>query len=148
MRKMLESDLDQVEELEKELFSSPWSAKDFLYELQENPFADLIVIEENGRIAAYCDLWILFEQAQIATIGVARSFQHQGYGQQMMDWITETALEKGCENISLEVRVSNRRARRLYFKNGYSIVNMRKDYYEDNHEDAYLMVKPLGGREE
>ena len=55
------------------------------------------------------------------------------------------AIAKECDTMSLEVRVSNDKAIALYKKNGFITVNTRKGYYQDNHEDAYLMVKPLGG---
>ena len=63
----------------------------------------------------------------------------------MMNYIVEQAELNGCENVSLEVRVSNDKAIKLYEKNGFININTRKNYYDDNHEDAYLMVKPLGG---
>ncbi len=145
IRKMTEADLDRILELEHELFRSPWTREAYLYELNENPFANLYVIEEDGKIAAYCDWWVIYEQAQIATIGTAKEFQRKGYGQKMIDLIRNDALEKGCEFITLEVRVSNLPAQSLYEKNGFMIANIRKDYYTDNHEDAYLMICPAGG---
>ncbi len=145
MRKMEAGDLEEVAELEKILFTSYWKKSDFEYELQQNPYAVLKVIEIDGKIAAYCDLWILFDQAQIATIGVAEEYQHQGLGQQLMASMIFDAIAKECDTMSLEVRVSNDKAIALYKKNGFITVNTRKGYYQDNHEDAYLMVKPLGG---
>ena len=145
MRKMEAGDLEEVAELEKILFKSYWKKSDFEYELQQNPYAVLKVIEIDGKIAAYCDLWILFDQAQIATIGVAEEYQHQGLGQQLMASMIFDAIAKECDTMSLEVRVSNDKAIALYKKNGFITVNTRKGYYQDNHEDAYLMVKPLGG---
>ena len=145
MRKMEAGDLEEVAELEKILFTSYWKKSDFEYELQQNPYAVLKVIEIDGKIAAYCDRWILFDQAQIATIGVAEEYQHQGLGQQLMASMIFDAIAKECDTMSLEVRVSNDKAIALYKKNGFITVNTRKGYYQDNHEDAYLMVKPLGG---
>ena len=65
-----------------------------------------------------------------------------------MDKIISVANESKCENITLEVRVSNVAAISLYKKYGFIIANIRKSYYSDNHEDAYLMIKPLGGNYE
>ena len=62
-----------------------------------------------------------------------------------MDHLINCAAEKGCEMISLEVRVSNAPALTCYKKYGFEIINIRKSYYQDNHEDAYLMMKPIGG---
>ncbi|MBE6122758.1 MAG: ribosomal-protein-alanine N-acetyltransferase [Erysipelotrichaceae bacterium] len=145
IRKMTEGDLDEIDRLEKELFSSPWPREEYIYELKQNPFSNLIVIEEDGEIAAYCDWWIIYEQAQIATIGVREKSRRKGYGQMMIDEIVKDADAHGCDFLSLEVRVSNTPAIRLYEKNGFIQANIRKNYYEDNHEDAYLMIRPLGG---
>lgn len=148
IRKMIEKDLTVIDTLEKELFTSPWPIKEYLYELNENPFANVYVLEEDGEIVGYFDYWILYEQAQIATIGTKKSHQSQGYGQKMLEFIIEQANQNKCEVLSLEVRISNEKAIRLYEKNGFIKVNVRKNYYTDNGEDAYLMVKPLGGEED
>ncbi len=145
IRTLEEKDLEQVLAIEQSVFTSPWPMREFLYELHENPFSNLIVIEEEGTIVGYCDYWILYEQAQIADIAVMTSYQQKGFAQQLMDYVVRMVEEQGCENISLEVRVSNTKAIRFYEKNGFITVNTRKDYYPDTHEDAYLMVKPLGG---
>ncbi len=145
IRTLEEKDLEQVLAIEQSVFTSPWPMREFLYELHENPFSNLIVMEEEGTIVGYCDYWILYEQAQIADIAVMTTYQRKGFAQQLMDYVVRMVEEQGCENISLEVRVSNTKAIRFYEKNGFITVNTRKDYYPDTHEDAYLMVKPLGG---
>lgn len=147
IRKMCEEDLTQIMALENDLFSSPWPKKEYLYEMHENPFSNLYVLEEDGEIIGYYDYWVLYDQAQIATIGVKKNKQRLGYAQKMMDEITSACAKKGCETLSLEVRVSNTPAISFYEKNGFITVNVRKNYYEDNHEDAYLMVKALEGVE-
>jgi len=147
IREMREEDLPLILKMEEELFpSSPWNEEQFLYEMHENPFANLIVLEEEDKIAGYADYWITYEMAQIADIGVGKEFQGKGYGQMMMDEIVRKAVEAECENISLEVRVSNVPALGLYEKNGFIHAAVRKGYY-DNGEDAYLLVKPIGGLE-
>lgn len=144
---MEKDDLEQIIDLEKELFpSSPWSMKEFVSELDQNPFAELYVLEENGVIIGYCDLWITYEQAQIANIAVSGEYGHHGFGSEMMDHCIERAQECGCENVSLEVRTSNVKALGLYEKYGFIKVALRKNYYEDG-EDAYLMIRPVGGIE-
>ena len=60
-----------------------------------------------------------------------------------MKKMIEESLAHQCLNMSLEVRVSNDKAISLYRKYGFETVALRKNYYEDNHEDAYLMIKQL-----
>ena len=129
--------------MEQELFLSPWPESAFVYELNGNPFSNLYVLEEEGILIGYVDWWILYDRAEIATIGVLEPYRCSGHAQEMIDLVVRDALEKGCENVSLEVRVSNTPAIRLYEKNGFIQVNVRKNYYDDNGEDAWLMVKPL-----
>ncbi|MDD5881852.1 ribosomal protein S18-alanine N-acetyltransferase [Stecheria intestinalis] len=143
-----DQDLDRIAELENVLFAdSPWPWKEFEHELHENPFAILLVDEEEGRVVGYLDYWILYEQAQVATIGVDPEYQNRGIGSALLSYAEKDAADQGCETFSLEVRVSNAPARHLYEKHGFIQVNIRKGYYE-NGEDAYLMVKPIGGQKD
>lgn len=143
-----DQDLDRIAELENVLFAdSPWPWKEFEHELHENPFAILLVDEEEGRVVGYLDYWILYEQAQVATIGVDPEYQNRGIGSALLSYAEKDAADQGCETFSLEVRVSNAPAMHLYEKHGFIQVNIRKGYYE-NGEDAYLMVKPIGGQKD
>ncbi len=143
-----EKDIDRIAELENLLFAdSPWPRREFVHELYENPFAVLLAEEEDGRVVGYLDYWILYEQAQIATIGVDPEYQNRGIAGAMLSYAERDAADKGCETFSLEVRVSNAPAKHLYEKHGFIQVNIRKGYYE-NGEDAYLMVKPIGGQKD
>ena len=143
IRKMSVEDLRVVEEMEHILFSSPWSYEDFLYELNENAFSHNFVVEDHNEIVGYVGLWIMYDQSQITTIGVHPSYQRKGIGSMMMKKMIEESLAHQCLNMSLEVRVSNDKAISLYKKYGFETVALRKNYYEDNHEDAYLMIKQL-----
>ena len=147
IRMMEEKDLDRIAELEDQVFpADPWQKKNFLYEMNDNPYARLFVFEENGTVLGYADLWIMFEQAQIANLAAAREAQGRGIGRALMNRCLAEAEAEGCEVISLEVRVSNERAISLYSKSGFIKAAVRKGYYE-NGEDAYLMIKPLGGNQ-
>lgn len=138
-------DTDEVERIESDLFTSPWKKNDFLRELTQNEFAHYYVIEDENRVIGYCGFWTLYEQSQITTIGVAKEYQGKGYSKILLDKIIEVSIENGCETCSLEVRVSNYVAQELYKKYEFITVNTRKSYYADNNEDAYLMIKAIGG---
>ncbi|MCI5773188.1 MAG: ribosomal protein S18-alanine N-acetyltransferase [Erysipelotrichaceae bacterium] len=145
IRKMTKDDLMTICKLEAKLFTPPWQMKDFLYELTENPYSQYFVYIIDDQVVGYIGLWLIFEQAQITTLGVDEAFQKQGIGSKLLDHAIMQANEALCEIMSLEVRVSNHKAIGLYEKKGFETVNIRKGYYQDNHEDAYLMIKPLGG---
>lgn len=145
IRKMSVTDIDVVLKLEDELFTSKWTQEQFEYELTENEFSKLFVMIENEEIIGYFGEWILFDQAQITTIGVSKKHQGKGYSKLMMQRMIEEACNSNCETISLEVRVSNVKAINLYHKFGFETINIRKNYYQDNNEDAFLMMKAIGG---
>lgn len=141
MQRMEVVDLDRIIELEIQCFKSPWSMSDFLYELQENPFAYYVVLKEKEAIGAYLGIWIDENRAQITTIGVDPMQRGKGFAKMLMEHMIEVCRTKGVKTYSLEVRVSNKAAISLYEKYGFKQVGLRKAYYQDNHEDAYLMVK-------
>lgn len=142
---MSEADLPQILQLEQRCFpESPWPEAEYLYELNENPFSCLRVLEEDGRIVGYIDWWILYDKAQLANIAVDPDFRGRGYARAMLEECIRDANAKGCETLSLEARVSNVPALALYHSYGFIDAAIRKNYYE-NGEDAILMVLPLGG---
>lgn len=145
IRLMEINDLEVILELEQQLFTSAWQEEDFIYELKANPFSYNYVLEENNEIIGYAGLWITYEQAQITTIGVRKESQRKGYASLLMNHLLEVVRSKNCEQFSLEVRVSNESAIKLYEKFGFKNVGIRKNYYQDNFEDAYLMVREMEG---
>lgn len=140
IRKMTEHDLDAVLLLEEELFSAPWNREHFLFELYENPFSLCLIGEVDNQVVAAGCAWIIYERAEISTVGVRKDYQRKGYAKQMLNMIHQTAAQHGVHHIFLEVRVSNRPAIALYESFGYRVTKVRKNYYSDNHEDAYEMV--------
>lgn len=145
IRLMEINDLNVILELEHQLFTSAWNEEDFIYEIKANPFSYNYVLEDDGKIVGYAGLWITYEQAQITTIGVRKECQRKGYASKLMDYLLELARNKNCEVMSLEVRVSNESAIKLYEKYGFKHAGIRKNYYQDNFEDAYLMVREMEG---
>lgn len=137
---MVVQDISRVSEIEKTVFTSAWSAEDFTYELTENPFGHYFVDEIDGVVEGYIGLWILFDQAQITTLGTTLNHRRQGIAKRLMEYGLRHAFQSGAERISLEVRVGNIAAITLYESFGFQRKGIRKDYYQDNHEDAHLMV--------
>ena len=145
IRKVTSEDINELEKIEKSLFiESPWPREQFEYEIEENPFANLYVYQMGNEIIGYIDYWIVYEQAQIASLGIRKEYRRQGKAKELLDFATKDATQKGCENITLEVRDKNEEAIRLYESCGFINAAKRKHYYE-NGDDAYLMIKPIGG---
>ena len=140
---MKETDLPIVLELEEQLFTSTWKMDDFLYEMNENPFSQMFVWEEDSEIVGYMGIWIIFEQAQLTNLAVNKKYQGKGYGRVLLEKGISICQEAGCEIMTLEVRQSNVVAKSLYQSCGFEKVSVKKDYYQDNHEDADVMMKGL-----
>lgn len=140
IRKMTLEDLPEILILEKALFSSPWSEENYRFEILENPYAHYVVEDEQG-LRGYLGLWLNDDALQITTLGVASSHQGKGLGQNLVKYALEYALENKVSVMTLEVRISNEKAIRLYEKNGFKKSALRKQYYSHPDEDAILMMK-------
>lgn len=140
---MTVNDLDEVLTLEKDLFHSPWKKEDFLFELTQNPFAVYKIIKEKDKIIGYIGYWLKEPYVEIVNVGVAKEYQRQGYGKQLLENCISDSLSHGGNIFTLEVRTGNQPAIALYQSMGFKQVSIRKNYYRDTNEDAYLMMKEV-----
>ncbi len=140
LRRMTLSDVPAVHRLEEAIFSMPWSEKDFVYEMTENKVARYLVIEEAGEITAFAGAHIILDQAHVTNIAVRQDCRGRGLGRMITRALMQYASNLGAEYLTLEVRQSNVTAQNLYKSLGFVKVNVRKRYYEDTGEDAWLMV--------
>ena len=140
LRRMTLADVPAVHRLEEAIFSMPWSEKDFVYEMTENKVARYLVIEEAGEIIAFAGAHIILDQAHVTNIAVRQDCRGRGLGRMITRALMQYASNLGAEYLTLEVRQSNVTAQNLYKSLGFVKVNVRKRYYEDTGEDAWLMV--------
>lgn len=138
IREMQSSDIPIILEIEKESFSSPWNEEAFQNELS-NPMTHYYVWEENGQAVGYIGFWKVFEEAHITNIAFALSERGQGKGTRLIAHVMEQAKSMGILAMTLEVRESNEIARKVYQKNGFREVGIRKDYYTKPLENALIM---------
>lgn len=96
----------------------------------------------SAPIIGFAGMWILLDEAHITTIGVAPEYRGRGLGEMLLIDLFEEALRRGAEWVTLEVRVSNETAQSLYHKYGFTRQGIRRRYYSDNGEDAYIMWSP------
>jgi ribosomal-protein-alanine N-acetyltransferase len=139
---MLSVDLDQVVEIEKASMPSPWSKELFEEELKRE-MARYFVIEEDHRVAGYMGYWEAPQEAHIINLAIAPFFRNRGLGQKMVQYCLEFATKRGAGLATLEVRESNESAKRLYEKCGFRNIAIRKKYYQDNQEDAIVMLREI-----
>lgn len=143
---MREQDLGEVLAIENASFQTPWTSGMFLSELKANPFAHSVVARFSGesKIIGYACFWIVMEELYLMNLVVHLDHQRQGVGEELARWVFGLGQEEGCRIALLEVRVSNRPARRLYEKLGFKMIAVRPGYYRDPKEDALVMrLEPL-----
>jgi len=132
-------DVGAVLRVEAQCFSTTWPRNAFQNELTENKLAHYFVGRFEDAIVSYGGLWVILEDAHITTVAVDPAFQGRGYGERMLVWLLDEAIDRGASWVTLEVRESNVTAQKLYKKYGFTVVNTRRGYYSDNDENALVM---------
>ena len=139
IRRMTASDVDGVAAVEAATFPTPWSRDAFASEMK-NVAARYLVAEKDGVIIGYAGAWIIIDESHITNIAVAEEARGQGIGKGVTRELMQYASNMGVQYMTLEVRKSNLVAQGLYKKLGFIELGVRKRYYEDNGEDALIMV--------
>lgn len=132
--------MEAASKIESEAFSMPWSARDFL-EMVEADYAYYYVAELDGEIAGCCGIRNIAGEGEITNVVVAAGHRKKGIARKLMEYMLERAKENGIGDCTLEVRVSNRPAIRLYESFGFKGEGIRPGFYEKPKEDALIMWK-------
>ena len=90
-------------------------------------------------LVGYAGLWLMMDEAHITSIAVTPQFRGRNLGELLLVGLTDVAIQMGASWLTLEVRVSNVVAQNLYKKYTFKEAGVRKHYYTDNNEDAYIM---------
>ncbi|WP_017729462.1 ribosomal protein S18-alanine N-acetyltransferase [Halalkalibacterium ligniniphilum] len=147
IRFMTVEDIEAVLHVEEHSFSVPWSRTAFTNELTNNQFARYVVYEVDEHVVGYCGVWVVYDEAHITNIAVLPEYRGGKRGEALLAYIMEFAKLMGAKKMTLEVRVSNEVAQRLYRKYGFQDGGIRKNYYTDNLEDALVMWVMLNEHE-
>ena len=134
------ADLDAVHRIEHASFSSPWPDDAYRSELQTNRLASYLVVRSAEEIVAFGGIWLMVDEAHITTFAVDPAWRRQGIGERLLLALLDVALARRAREATLEVRLSNVAARRLYEKYGFRPVGLRPNYYSDDREDALIMT--------
>jgi len=137
IRPMSRSDIPAVAELEAEIYGQPWPPRVFFDELAMENRRYLVATDDAGLVLGYCGLLIVEEDAHVTTIAVASKSRGYQLGTRLMLEMVDAALDADTRHLTLEVRVSNDAAQKLYERFGFEPVGRRKNYYKD--EDALVM---------
>ena len=134
------ADLPAVHEIERRSFSTPWPSHAYRTELETNRLAHYRVVRVDGRVVAYAGIWLMVDEAHITTFAVDPPWRRRRIGEALLLAMMDLAMERGAREATLEVRLTNLAARRLYEKYGFRPVGIRPRYYSDNNEDALIMT--------
>ncbi|NPV85267.1 MAG: ribosomal protein S18-alanine N-acetyltransferase [Anaerolineae bacterium] len=148
IRPMTHADLPQVEQIDRLSFSMPWPENAFQIELSHTTLSRLWVVETDRegekQIVGIIVVWLVMDEAHVGTIAVHPNYRRRGIGRMLLAHALLECLQGGARKAFLEVRSSNHAAQELYRLFGFETTNIRRQYYQDNHEDALLMtLEPL-----
>ncbi len=145
IRPFVVGDIPRVHEIETAVYETPWSTRVFDDELSA-PGRSYLVAESAGQVVGFGGVMIISDEAHITTVAVDPEARGGGIGKRLMLRLVEEAVDGGAASLTLEVRVSNEAAKRLYARFGMAPVGLRKRYYRD--EDALIMwVHDIDGDE-
>ena len=147
IRRMKPEDVPEVYEIEKSLFSVPWSEASFR-EVTEKDLYVFFVASDLTRILGFAGMSVVDTEADITNVAVRKEEQRNGIGRALMKVLKAYARDHGIETVFLEVRASNDPAIALYESEGFRQVGQRKDYYESPREDALIYTLNLSEYEE
>jgi ribosomal-protein-alanine N-acetyltransferase len=150
---MREADIATVQEIEREIFATPWPRNAYFRELASRSSAHYVVLRQEGvarpagyqgseldpTIVGYGGMWRMYDEAHVTTIGVRRELHHQGLGRILFAGLIQAAYDMGAKWVTLEVRTSNENAMKMYEAFSFKVIGRRKGYYTDNGEDAIVM---------
>lgn len=140
--RMTMEDVDSVTAIDHACFAVPWSRASFVDEMN-NKLALYFVAKYEGKDVGYCGFWNVSGEGDIMNIAVLPEYRRLGIASRMIEEMARCAITLGISVLTLEVRESNYAAQGLYEKYGFKKLGVRKRYYSDNREDAWIMAKEL-----
>lgn len=142
LRRMTVADIDDVMAIERASFASPWSRQFFLDELRAD-CANSVLCQVHGKPVGYVVYWELPDEVDVHNVAVHPQHRRRGVGRAMLGYVMDEGTRKGLRRMTLEVRKSNDAAQALYRSLGFEVCGLRKGYYSDNAEDAWVMERRL-----
>ncbi len=142
VEKLTAAHLCEVAELETLCFADPWSEKALELLLSDGAYGAVCL--QDSRVIAYGGVLWAPDEGQITNIATHPGHRRCGMGAAILEHLIAEARVRGCEQLSLEARVSNLPAIALYERYGFLKMGVRRGFYKHPTEDAYVMCLPLG----
>ncbi|MCT4784663.1 MULTISPECIES: ribosomal protein S18-alanine N-acetyltransferase [Exiguobacterium] len=148
IRRMTWLDVEEVTAVEEASFAIPWTKEAFMNEMLRNEQAIYFVAVHDRRVIGFAGVWKIVDEGHITNIAVLPEYRGQGVGNQLLHALVTYARAQSLAALTLEVRVSNVGAQKLYEQFGFECAGRRKRYYQDNNEDALIYWAKLGSETE
>ena len=132
-------DLDAVEEIERASYPTPWSRAMFAAELEKPSSLSIGAYQDAGELVGYAIVSRYVDAWHVMNIAVVPEFRRRGIARSLLERLFELTSGEGRRGYTLEVRVANEVAIRLYEQAGFKPRGIRRGYYTDNREDALIM---------
>jgi ribosomal-protein-alanine N-acetyltransferase len=131
--------LPAVLRIEGKVYPRPWSAGLFLSELAQKSSRAYFVARHQGRVVGYAGVMILGDEGHVTNIAVDPAYHRHRIGTRLMMSLIEESRERRVRSMTLEVRRANAGAQAMYRRFGFQTVGVRRGYYVETGEDAYIM---------
>lgn len=140
--------LAQVKGIERAAFKIPWSAAMIRDSLQAAHTQVYGIYTDHDQLAGYVALSMVLDEVELLSMAVMPTYQKQGYGRALLEYVIKTTQARGAKVIFLEVRRSNQSALSLYLSEGFQVIGQRIGYYPAEsagqpREDAVLLSLSL-----
>lgn len=142
IRDMVWDDVEEIIDIERESFSTPWSATSFYSEIYNRNSVNKVAVVD-GKVCGYICVRCFEEECHLLNLAVHPAFRRRGIATLLLEGIVSQLKKRGCRFIFLEVRVSNLAARKMYEKFGFIPIGVRRRYYVNPEEDAIVMAKDI-----
>ena len=132
--------IDDIVNISIMSFPIAWTKDAFLNELS-NKFARYVIAVKDDVVIGYGGMWVILDESHVTNIAVHPEYRGIGAGALIVEALLDVCRYEKAISITLEVRKSNEVAQSLYKRYGFVEEGVRKNYYEDNREDAVIMWK-------
>lgn len=145
IRKMYLSDIDEVYEIDGKCFGEEhWSREIFVKELSNSNAVYFVAEEKNpkaikNKLLGFIGVWMILDEMHIMTLGTDPNYRGQKIAEQLLLAALDSSLRSGIRTVTLEVRLSNIAAQKLYEKYDFQHQGIRKNYYNDDGESALIL---------
>lgn len=145
IRPLTESDIDSVYSVEREVYDSPWERK-LLSDSLKAPMTYSVGFFKNSHCFGYAIYQVVFSEGHLLNLAIPLEVQGRGYGGGLLEEVLKDSRRRGALSFFLEVRPSNKIARKMYEGRGFKSLMTREHYYPDGEAALIMILDLMGGQ--